>query len=748
MGTQLSRVEVTGIQELCASSPLVGGSTALSVLSSPSCASGMPVVDRATCSCSFASEGRMQTNSSPLTSRSSEKLGSGWTGESLDSARAKRDHPIPSYWDHSKRLINHGGGLPLALRVLGSSLSGKNIAAWDSALNKLEAIPNGEILKKLKISYDSLQDDHDQNLFLHIACFFIGMEKDVIVGILDDCDFFTEVGIQSLIDRCLVTVDEYNKVQMHDMIRDMGRGIVRLESKKPGERSRLWHHKDSFQVLTENNGTQTIEGLVLNMHMLPAFAPSRNSNTVVLEIKAFTRMPKLRFLQLSHIQLSGCYEEFPKRLRWLCWIKSPLASLPTDFPFGSLVALEMCYSGLRQLWRGKMNLPSLKILNLSYSHDLTESRDFSSVPNLERLNIKDCLKSLVRLPGVSALLADNCTSLEKITYQSALHRPRSFGLHFDHKLVEIEGWHKLEPIDRVDEEMINLLSLSNLESLGSIMMGSALPYNPGWKGMHPVQGLYEDGLNVFSVIAKSNNDDSDPTIDTVNIDDSDHPVITVVSNKSKDLKWIYGPKFFGIPGDGKDMIWLSHWKFGNRLEGGDVVTILIYTKSEFKVKECGFQLVYHDQDQENINSTQPYTASDDPCFLRAGVSSTLDVYQIRGISFKCRAPGIYDNMDLIRDINEKTDREEGQQGELILTLAAKRGSNSNNNNSDPIDKEGRQGKLILMPAEQRGSNRNNGGLRGRKGLIIAFFFFLSVFSAILSNFFWREKQQATILIPS
>ncbi|KAK9944518.1 hypothetical protein M0R45_010081 [Rubus argutus] len=334
--------------------------------------------------------------------------------------------------------------------------------------------------------------------------------------------------------------------------------------------------------------------------------------------------------------------------------------------------------------------------------------------------------------------------------------------------------------------MINLLSLSNLESLGSIMMGSALPYNPGWKGMHPVQGLYEDGifstflprnevpgqyshrikgssisftvpilanltirgLNVFSVIAKSNNDDSDPTINTVNIDDSDHPAITVVSNKSKDLKWIYGPKFFGIPGDGKDMIWLSHWKFGNRLEGGDVVTILIYTKSEFKVKECGFQLVYHDQEQENINSTQPYTASDDPCFLRAGVSSTLDVYQIRGISFKCRAPGIYDNMDLIRDINEKTEREEGQQGELILTLAAKRGSNSNNNNSDPIDKEGRQGKLILMPAEQRGSNRNNGGLRGRKGFIIAFFFFLSVFSAMLSNFFWREKQQATILIPS
>jgi hypothetical protein len=109
-----------------------------------------------------------------------------------------------------------------------------------------------------------------------------------------------------------------------------------------------------FFCVCFDQGTQAIEGLVLNMHMLPAFSPSRNSNKVVLETSAFTRMPKLRFLQLSHVQLSGCYEEFPKRLRWLCWIKFPLASLPTDFPLGSLVALEMCYSGLRQLWRGKM----------------------------------------------------------------------------------------------------------------------------------------------------------------------------------------------------------------------------------------------------------------------------------------------------------------------------------------------------------------------------------------------------------
>uniref|UniRef100_M1BJT5 TMV resistance protein N n=1 Tax=Solanum tuberosum TaxID=4113 RepID=M1BJT5_SOLTU len=46
---------------------------------------------------------------------------------------------------------------------------------------------------------------------------------------------------------------EGNKLIMHQMLRDMGREIVRQESpKKPGRRTRLWHYKDSFNVLREN----------------------------------------------------------------------------------------------------------------------------------------------------------------------------------------------------------------------------------------------------------------------------------------------------------------------------------------------------------------------------------------------------------------------------------------------------------------------------------------------------------------
>ncbi|XP_021822537.1 TMV resistance protein N-like [Prunus avium] len=299
-----------------------------------------------------------------------------------------QDHPIEGYIEYSEKVVDHCGGLPLALKVLGSSLLGENIDVWKSALGKLEAFPNGEIINKLRVSYDSLQDDHDQKLFLHIACFFIGREKDYIVKILDGCGFYTIVGLQNLIDRCLVTIDECEKVWMHDMIRAMGREIVRLESEKPWKRSRVWQHKDSFNILTEKNGTEAIEGLVLDMHMLPTNSLI-NSNEIFLQTNAFARMHDLKLLHLSHVQLSGCYAEFCMGLRWLCWHQFPSDSIPTNFPLRNLIVLEMQYSGLRQVFEGTKCLPSLKILDLSHSHSLT-TIDFSFCTNLEKLILVDC----------------------------------------------------------------------------------------------------------------------------------------------------------------------------------------------------------------------------------------------------------------------------------------------------------------------------------------------------------------------
>ncbi|GMP63299.1 hypothetical protein CsSME_00025037 [Camellia sinensis var. sinensis] len=164
-----------------------------------------------------------------------------------------KNRPIDGFIEDSERVVQYCGGLPLAIKILGASLSGRSLNVWKSQLQKLKAIPNSEVIEKLKISYDSLQDDHDKNLFLHVGCFFVGMDEDQVVTILDGCDFYTMVGIQNLIDRCLLTIDEHKKLVMHQLVQEMGREIVRRESpKEPGERSRLWNCKDSLNVLREN----------------------------------------------------------------------------------------------------------------------------------------------------------------------------------------------------------------------------------------------------------------------------------------------------------------------------------------------------------------------------------------------------------------------------------------------------------------------------------------------------------------
>ena len=89
------------------------------------------------------------------------------------------------------------------------------------------------------------------------------------------------------------------------------------------------------------------------------------------------------------------------------------------------------------------------------------------------------------------------------------------------------------------------------------------------------------------------------------------PIMIKVRNKSKGLEWIYSPLSYGIPGDGEDMIWLSHWKMENKtiLQCGDEVVVSVITGPHhlFCVKEFGVELVQEHQDKM---STQHNTKSD------------------------------------------------------------------------------------------------------------------------------------------
>jgi hypothetical protein len=117
----------------------------------------------------------------------------------------------------------------------------------------LRKIPNREIQKKLRISFDSLDDHELQNTFLDIACFFIGRNKEYVAKVLEArCGYNPEDDLGILSERSLIKVNASGKISMHDLLRDMGMEIIHEESlDHPGKRSRIWQHEDAWNVLSK-----------------------------------------------------------------------------------------------------------------------------------------------------------------------------------------------------------------------------------------------------------------------------------------------------------------------------------------------------------------------------------------------------------------------------------------------------------------------------------------------------------------
>ncbi|XP_020410604.1 TMV resistance protein N isoform X2 [Prunus persica] len=323
-------------------------------------------------------------------------------------------YPNQEYLDLSKRVIRYCRGLPLALEVVGSFLIKRSTVEWENHLEKLERSSDGDIQKILRISFDGLPDDTMRKIFLDISCFFIGKDKDYVTKILDGCGFFATIGVSVLIERCLVIASEQNKLMMHDLLRDMGREIVREKSTgRPENFSRLWKREDLTDVLSDESGTEEIEGVALDLQ--------RNFRWNRFSAQAFTNMKKLRLLHLSGVELTGEYKDFPKKLIWLSWHGFPLRSIPDDFPMQpKLVALDLQYSELEIVWKDCELHQNLKVLNLSHSYQLTKSPDFSKLPNLEELILQSCWRlsevhsSIGNLGRLSLVNLEGCEMLRDL----------------------------------------------------------------------------------------------------------------------------------------------------------------------------------------------------------------------------------------------------------------------------------------------------------------------------------------------
>ncbi|KAF8015257.1 hypothetical protein BT93_H0916 [Corymbia citriodora subsp. variegata] len=294
--------------------------------------------------------------------------------------------PPYDHIDISSNLINVLGRLPLALDVVGSTLHGKCQNTWENFLCKLKKVMNKDVKKKLMISYEALEPNQQQ-IFLDIACFFINQEKTTAIKYWDAVfGYPTEIEVEILTCMSLVKIMDYNKLWMHDQLRDLGRDIVHLESCNIHLRgSRLWSPKDAFHVMQGKKKNENIVALNLGTPECGA--------TYRFKREEFVGLVNLRFLQLDHGNFEGEFMNLFSELRWLSWTNCPLDFRATDLGLKNLVVLELSGNFITEEWGGWYQIMvanQLKVLKLVDCFSLRKTPNFSAISKLETLILLRC----------------------------------------------------------------------------------------------------------------------------------------------------------------------------------------------------------------------------------------------------------------------------------------------------------------------------------------------------------------------
>ncbi|KAJ0717789.1 putative P-loop containing nucleoside triphosphate hydrolase [Helianthus annuus] len=158
-----------------------------------------------------------------------------------------KEKPVEDYETLSQGVVSYAGGLPLALKVLGSFLYDKDKDEWKSTLAKLKCIPEEKVMERLKISYDGLEP-YQKDLFLDIACFmrrWNSWDMGRAMRVFDACNFYPVIGLKVLEQKSLIKVSKEGRFEMHDLIEEMAHYTVRGEHPNNLEKhSRIWKWED------------------------------------------------------------------------------------------------------------------------------------------------------------------------------------------------------------------------------------------------------------------------------------------------------------------------------------------------------------------------------------------------------------------------------------------------------------------------------------------------------------------------
>ncbi|XP_057823688.2 disease resistance protein RUN1-like [Cryptomeria japonica] len=287
--------------------------------------------------------------------------------------------PLLGFEDLVEKFITASNGLPLSLKVFGGQLYGcSNKDLWEDVLHKISRIMPDDIINKLRVSYDAL-DREEQQMFLDVACFFIGENKMTAIEVWEGSGWSGQWGWERLVNKCLVELVHESEIRMHDHLRDLGREIASTLSPY-----RLWSPSQLMVI----NKQEEIRGIILNrvsnhIHNIPDSLVTRSM--CVDGLKVFVKGEGYGFgSQISSLS---------RELVWLRCTGISLRYLPSIMPLKNLRVLELhsYYDGI-DVWEDWTNtLVQLRVLIVYLCHDLRSiPKSIGDIKNLTKLCLTWC----------------------------------------------------------------------------------------------------------------------------------------------------------------------------------------------------------------------------------------------------------------------------------------------------------------------------------------------------------------------
>ncbi|XP_056165491.1 disease resistance protein RPV1-like [Syzygium oleosum] len=344
----------------------------------------------------------------------------------------RAEHSPRDFEGISRDIISTMGGLPLALQVVGSYLYKKtNQKVWEDVRKQLKNQPYRDVQKILQISYDALEDGHKQ-IFLDIACFFIGETSNYAMYMWEGCRLYPSQGIEELKLRCLIKIGDYGQFEMHDQLRDLGRSIFCL-GQPPEKRSGPWDddYEGVTRVLRQDKSPFSVRD------WMRAASSGDSSNELLSEVRWLEfkgsdlslpttnlHLPKSSVLDLSR---SGIKRRLQRicicRISQCCVLGDDPPLPTTSLHLPNLSVLELVCSDITGDWEGWssfMTAKRLQVLDLTWCHGLRCTPDLSTFTQLKILTLRHCFRlehlhpSIGKLKSLVSLDLRGCYSLEEL----------------------------------------------------------------------------------------------------------------------------------------------------------------------------------------------------------------------------------------------------------------------------------------------------------------------------------------------